>query len=70
MSIKVGLEEKDSSEESYRGLLGQLMQDKSQPMVDAYGAVESLLSNVNVYVNVRVLPFSVDWMIIYKYVFL
>ena len=37
------MEEKDASEETYRGLLGRLMQEDSQPLVQAYGAIESLL---------------------------
>lgn len=50
--LQVGLEEKDASEETYRGLLGKLMQDDSKPLVDAYGAIESLLGGVDSYVNV------------------
>ena len=49
---QVGLEEKDVSEETYRALLGRLMQEDSKPLVDAYGGIETLLNEVDSYVNV------------------
>ena len=48
----MGLEERDPSEQTYRALLGKLMQDNSAPLIDAYGAIEQLLSEVQAYVKV------------------
>ena len=52
LPVQVGLEEQDPSELTYRSLLGKLMEQMSQPLVDAYGAIEKLLGEVEAYVTV------------------
>ncbi len=41
------------TEATYRSLLGQLMKTDSGPLVKAYGAIEGLVGEVDVYVKVR-----------------
>ena len=48
-----GMEEKDPSEMTYRSLLGKMMEINSKPLVDAYGAIEGLLEQVDSYVKVN-----------------
>ena len=40
------------TEATYRSLLGKLMEHDSEPLVEAYGAIEELLSGVQSYVKV------------------
>ena len=40
------------TEASYRSLLGKLMEHDSDPLVQAYGAIEERLKDVLVYVKV------------------
>lgn len=47
-----GIEDKDPLEQSYRSLLGQLMEVNSTPLVEAYTAMEGLLEQVDNYVQV------------------
>ena len=42
------------SEATYRSLLGMMMQRDSSPLVNAYGAIEELIEEVQKYVKVRV----------------
>ena len=48
-----GMEEKDPSEMTYRSLLGKMMEINSKPLVDAYGAIEGLLEQVDSYGKVN-----------------
>ena len=52
---QVGLVEMSPTEASYRSLLGKLMEHDSDPLVQAYGAIEELLKDVLVYVKVCML---------------
>jgi dynein heavy chain 1 len=49
---QVGLVELSPMEATYRSLLGKLMEHDSEPLVEAYGAIEELLSSVQSYVKV------------------
>ena len=49
---QVGLVEMSPTEASYRSLLGKLMEHDSDPLVQAYGAIEERLKDVLVYVKV------------------
>ena len=51
--IQVGLEEKDPSEQTYRSLLGKMMQENAGPLVEAYKAIEGLLEEIEAYVKVH-----------------
>ena len=44
--------EMSPTEVTYRSLLGKLMEHDSEPLVEAYRAIEELLSNVQAYVKV------------------
>ena len=52
---QVGLVELSPTEATYRSLLGKLMEHDSEPLVEAYGAIEELLGSVQSYVKVSVL---------------
>ena len=53
MARQIVIEERDSLYQTYRLLLGKMMKDCPQPLVDAYGAIEGLLGKVETYVNVK-----------------
>lgn len=40
-------------DQSYRSLLGKLMEVQPQPLIEAYGAIEGLMEQAECYVNVR-----------------
>ena len=42
------------TEATYRSLLGKLMEHDSEPLVEAYGAIEGLLGSVQSYVKVYI----------------
>lgn len=50
--VQVGLVEMSPTEITYRSLLGKLMEHDSEPLVEAYGAIEELLGSVLTYVKV------------------
>lgn len=47
------------NEVTYRSLLGKLMEHDSEPLVEAYGAIEELLSGVQAYVKVYIYMYNV-----------
>ena len=51
--LQVGLVELSPTEATYRSLLGKLMEHDSEPLVEAYGAIEGLLGSVQSYVKVH-----------------
>jgi hypothetical protein len=43
----------NATEMTYRNLLGDMMEHNPQPLIDAYGAIEGLLEQVEAYVKVN-----------------
>ena len=55
------------TEATYRSLLGKLMEHESEPLVEAYGAIEELLGSVQTYVKVRYSPILIGCVCIVQF---